>query len=370
MGFTEPYISLQPDNASMLTLLSDTNQTTVVSMVLYSQEDQLIVSMERFAHELKSVECDQNMTLTFKSNRTFGLVQESWDWVNFNGLRNFIMVADYPGCGKNQSRDPWVVNGVTFDSSSLTVHMNAILKTWKDVANTYTMDFGDFTPSTHTQEKRFLDVSFDKSFTVPLTSTLPTDIFSVTYANGLENITLNIDCNDCGTTGDIVFSGHIEASLFGGISVLQLSATPHNVGANLNVTVELEGILNLDVVDPYEVNKKLLTIPLPGGGFSIPDLITFGPNAQISAGLALDSLEGQASVDFGIHAAIPDTAVAVVDLHSKQKVDIHGWEPVITAEPLHIEAEIEAKVELYTEIAVAVSLLFFGNFILCKSLYA
>lgn len=330
-------------------------------MVLYTQEDELIVSMERFAQDLKSVECDENMSLTFKSNLTFALVQQNWNWVNFNGLRTFIMVADYPGCGKNLSRNPWVVSNVTFDSSSLTVHMDAVLKTWKDVAHTYTLDFGDFTPSTQTKEKRFLDVSFDKSFTVDLTSTLPTDIFSLTSDDGLRNVSLGINCNDCGTTGDIVFSGHIEASLFDGITVLQLSATPHNIAANLNLTFELEGMLNLDVSDPLQFNKKLLIIPLPGGGFTIPDLITFGPNAQVSAGVALDSLEGQASIEFGIHASIPNTAVAVVDLHSKQTVDIHGWEPVIIAQPLEIEAEIEVEIELYTEIAVAVSLLFFGK---------
>lgn len=348
----------------MLILFSDSKQSTVLSMVMYSQEDELIVSMERFAHDLKSVECDENMSLTFKSNLTFGLVQKSWNWVNFNDLRTFVMVANYPGCGKNQSRDPWVVSNVTFDSSSLTVHMDAVLKTWKDVAHTYTLDFGDFTPSTQAEEKRFLDISFDKSFTVDLTSTLPTDIFSITSDNGLRNVSLDINCNDCGTTGDIVFRGHIEASLFDGITVLQLSATPHNISANLNLTFELEGMLNLDITDPLQVNKKLLTIPLPGGGFSIPDLITFGPNAQVSAGLALDSLEGQASIGFGIHASIPDTAVAVIDLHSKQKVDIHGWTPVITVEPLKIEAEIDAEVELYTEIAIAVSLLFFSKFAL------
>jgi hypothetical protein len=331
-------------------------------MVLYTQEDELIVSMERFAHELKYVECDANMSLTFKSNRTFGLVQKNWNWVNFNGLRTFIMIADYSGCGKNQSRDPWVISNVQFDSSSLTVHMDAVLKTWKDVAHSYTLDFGDFTPSAETNEKRFLDVSFDKSFTVDLTSKLPTDIFTITNDDGLRNVTLAIDCNDCGTTGNIVFSGHIEASLFGGITTLQLSATPHNIAANLNLTFDLSGMLNLDISDPLEINKKLLTIPFPGGGFSIPDLITFGPNAQVSAGMALDSLEGQASIGFGVHAAIPNTAVAVIDLHSKQKVNIGGWEPVITTEPLHIEAEIDAEIELYTEIAVAVSLLFLVSF--------
>ena len=328
---------------------------------MYTPEDQLIVSMERFAHQLKSVDCSENMTLTFNSNRTFGLVQQSWNWVNFNGLRTFILVADYPGCGKNESRNPWVVSNVQFDSSSLTVYLDAVLSTWKEVAQTYTLDFGELTPSTEATEKRLFSIGFDKSFTVDLTSTLPTDIFSLAIDNSLGNVSLALDCHDCGTTGDIVFSGHVEASLFSGITVLQLSATPHNVAANLNLTLELDGELNMEQTEPYQVNEKILTIPLPGAGFTIPDLITFGPNAQVSAGFALDSLEAGASIEFGVHASIPNTAVAVVDLHSKQTVDIHGWEPVITTQPLEVHAEIEAQVELYTELSIAVNLLLFSK---------
>jgi hypothetical protein len=178
------------------------------------------------------------------------------------------------------------------------------------VAHTYTLDFGEFAPSTPTPERRFLDVSFDKSFTVDLASPLPTDIFSITSDNGVRNVSLGINCNDCGTIGDIVFSGHIEASLFDGITALQISATPHNIAANLNLAFELKSMLNLDIADPLQVNKKLLTIPLPGGGFTIADLITFGPNAQVSGGIVVDSLEGQASIEFGVHASVLNTAVA------------------------------------------------------------
>jgi hypothetical protein len=108
------------------------------------------------------------------------------------------------------------------------------------------------------------------------------------------------------------------------------------------------------------LNKRLLTIPLPSG-FSIPGLLTFGPNVDINAGLSLDSLEGEATISTGITATIPDSSVAKVDLLGKKAVDISGWVPQFTTDPIVVEAEIDAEVELYTELAVAVSLLVLGK---------
>ncbi len=107
-------------------------------------------------------------------------------------------------------------------------------------------------------------------------------------------------------------------------------------------------------------NKRLLTLPLPSG-FSIPGLLIFGPNVDINAGLSLDSLEGEATITAGITSKIPDSSVAKVDLRAKQKLDISGWPPRFTTDPITIRAEIDAEVELYAEIAVAVSLLALGE---------
>jgi hypothetical protein len=185
--------------------------------MVYTKDDELVISMERFAHELKAVNCSQNMWLTFKSNDTFQYVMQTWNWVNVYGTRSFIMVANYPGCGVDSSREPWVVNNVRAYNSSLTIYLDATKKTWQEVLHTYDLDFGDFVPPQSTKERRFLDVNFDKSFTVDLSSQLPTELFKTTTPN---NITLAVDCINCGTKGTLVFAGHISASLFDGITAI------------------------------------------------------------------------------------------------------------------------------------------------------
>lgn len=329
-------------------------------MILYTKDNELVISMERFAHELKSVNCGQNMMLTFKSKAAYEYIMKTWIWVNLNGTRSFIMVANYPGCGKDRSREPWVVSNVYFYNSTLTVHLDATKKTWKEVAHTYTLDFGDFIPEPSTNQRRFLNVNLDKSFTLDLTAQLPTEIFKTPTPN---NMSLAIDCIDCGTKGTLVFAGHISASLFDGITSILLSATPHGIEANLKLSFDLSGSLSFEVAGALKVNKKLLTLPLPSG-FNIPDILTFGPNVDINAGFSLDNLEGEAKITTGISAKIPDSSVAKIDLVAKHAVDISGWVPQITTDPLTLEAEIDAEVELYTEIAVAVSLLVLGKIFL------
>jgi hypothetical protein len=54
---------------------------------------------------------------------------------------------------------------------------------FKDLAgslHTYDLDFGDYIPPPSTNERRFLDVNLDKSFTVDLSSQLPTELFKTT----------------------------------------------------------------------------------------------------------------------------------------------------------------------------------------------
>jgi hypothetical protein len=89
-------------------------------------------------------------------------------------------------------------------------------------------------------------------------------------------------------------------------------------------------------------------------------VLTFGLNVDINAGLSMDRLEGEATITTGITATIPDSPVTKIDLLGQKAVDISGWIPQFTTDPITIEAEVDAEVELYTELAVAVSLLVLG----------
>ncbi|KAH8816950.1 hypothetical protein F5884DRAFT_665295 [Xylogone sp. PMI_703] len=331
-----------------------TKHSTVVSMVVVSKQDQLIIDMDKFKFELLSVNCTENMMMQFRHDWSYQAAVKSWEWVNFNGIRSFVMVTDYKGCGADKSRDPWVVSNIRYSPSNRTVYLDGVKKTWKDVSNSYTLDFGDFdpTPGASAVDKRFLDVSLNKAFTLDLSSTFPSDIVNWTSPEA----NLAITCDNCGTKGTLVFAGHIEASLFGGIETFVISATPHGIEANVNLNVSFEGEVDFSGAIPLQKDVTLLTLPV-GPGWTIPHILTFGPNIQINAGMSLDYIIGRATVSTGISAQIPDSSVAKVDLQSKKAVQISGWIPNIVTQPLHVDAEVDAQVELYTEVAVGVSLI-------------
>lgn len=82
----------------------------------------------------------------------------------------------------------------------------------------------------------------------------------------------------------------------------------------------------------------------------------------------MNNVGGSASVKAGISADIPDSSVAKIDIASKNPVQISGWIPEITTRPLEINAQIDAQVNIYTEIAVAVSLEVLGELFLLNLL--
>jgi hypothetical protein len=216
------------------------------------------------------------------------------------------------------------------------------------------MDFGDYAPVPG-HKARFLDVSLNKAFTLDLSSSFPTSIvnWNTTGAH------FSVNCNNCGTKGTLVFAGHIEASLFGGVEKFEITATPFGIEADLNLDLEFEGEVDFGGLIPLQEDFTLLTLPIPSG-WTIPHLLTFGPNVQIKAGIAVDYIEGSASLTTGISAKIPDDSIAKVDLTSKKPLTISGWIPTVETQPLHVEAQLNAGVELYTEVAVAVSLIVLG----------
>jgi hypothetical protein len=92
--------------------------------------------MDYFAQDLKFVTCDNDLSLTFTDNATYTAAINDWDWVNFYGNRNFIMVVNYGGCDADDARQPWIVTNAEYDNPSSTVHFTAYQTTWKDLNNT------------------------------------------------------------------------------------------------------------------------------------------------------------------------------------------------------------------------------------------
>jgi hypothetical protein len=320
-------------------------------MTMSTGGEELIISMERFASQLKSVDCSQDMMMSFNSQDSYSSAVASWDWVNFSENRTFIMIANYPGCGAANSRQPWVVSNVAYDPVNLAVHLNATEKTWQEVAHTYSLDFGRYSPPTSTKNKR--QFSGDKQISLDLGATLPADLTSGIggAANGLS-----IACNSCGTQGKITLDGHIESSWFQ-ITVFTISAKPVGLQADLNLalTVTSENLAYSWKPDPI----TFFTIPI--GGFSIPELITVGPSLEIGAGLALSGAKGSATISSTIKAVIPDSSIAQVSLVGNKGSTFSGWAPQFETGPLKVDAQLSATAEVYGQASLEIGVSVLGN---------
>ena len=100
---------------------------------------------------------------------------------------------------------------------------------------------------------------------------------------------------------------------------------------------------------------ELLTIPLPAG-WSIPGILTFGPNAKVLTSYKLGLIEGTATLGTGVAIMVPDDSLAKVDVLAEDSLDFHGWVPTVQTRPLTLEAEISASAQIYTKVTVGVGL--------------
>ena len=311
--------------------------------------------MGKFAWGLKAARCTEDMMLQFYHNISFQAAQREWEWVNFNSMRSFVMVADHIKCGRDWSPEPWVVSRATYHPHNLTILLHAEKSTWKKVTHSYMLDFGEVRRG---NSKRQFDFDFDGAFTLNLASKWPRTFINQTW----QGTKFTVSCDDCGVQGALEFAGHVEGSVFGGLDHLMLSATPKGLGAALNLEATLKGFYNFAGKDWASQEFDLFTIPLPSG-WRIPGVLTFGPNAKLLAGYELTSIAGQATITAGVSAAIPDNSIAKLDLIAEEKVEVRGWLPTFDFQPPTLtEGGIEAKGKVWGKLAVAVSLEIFGTF--------
>lgn len=321
-------------------------------MTMFTAEDELIISMERFAHVLERVTCNESMSMSFRSNSSYQHAIKAWDWVNFNENRTFVMIANAQGCGAAKSRQPWVVSWAEYDPKHLTVHLNATKKEWKEVAHSYNMDFGQYAPAAPSNHTKRL--SFDHSVSLDLTAEAPVEFFTqLTIPDG---ISFSLTCTKCGTRGTLLMSGHIETSWFH-MTSFTVQAVPQGVAADLNMKFSLAMVIPGTTFSPEPIT--FFTIPL--GGFSIPGILQLGPALTLGAGVSIVGLQGSASIAAAISATIPDTAIAEYQLVEPRGATFSGWEPQFSNGPLDISEALTASVDVFGRAEVGVALEIFGT---------
>lgn len=332
-------------------------------MVAYSKQDERILDMDKFGFALEEANCAAGSTyIKFKHDLIYHAAKIAWEWVNYNDMRAFVLVPSWKGCGEHRSHDPLVVKKVTFDDKTKKITLESTQSTWKKVMNTFVLDFGEVVLGGD-GKKRDIIPDLDKKFRLDVGATLPQELFGWELNEGALNASLTANCNECGTQGTLVFAGHMEASLgWGGIDVdkFEISVTPEDVQAGVNLSLDFEGQLDFRKLTGQRPSAEITLLEIPVSGWNIPKIFEFGPRIQLNAGYGIDYIGGMASASAGIVAKIPNDAIAKLDLLADDSVQVSGWMPEIETQPLEIEAQVDAQADLYTEIALSVSLTVLG----------
>jgi len=327
---------------------------------------QKIIDMERFADGIIEATCSENMVLQFGQRSVFATARKQWEWVNQNPQNALVLVGDPVLCKSGISRDPWLASHIIFDPATLVVRLDAAKKTWSEVTDEYEIDFGA-AATRPTQKRSFLDDAYDLAYEVPLATKFPTNLFSFHAGNPSESeMDFKVNCQQCGISGKLFFTGRIAGNYLTGVTQLDLSLVPVGIEATLNLEFLFAGVYKPGmyglpdakaVLDVYDVSL----LDLLPAGWLISGLIDLGPGIKIQAGVELDSLEGTAQVRTGFTAKVPEDSVARLALRSEDVVQWNGWLPNIEVQPIALEAEVSALVKFYAQIVPSFDFVIFGE---------
>lgn len=258
------------------------------------------------------------------------------------------MINNYGPCAaaSPSGRQPWIVHGVdAYDEQNFIVNFNATLSEWDDVMANAVIEFGN-APSISTKRSE----TISKSLSLSLAHDLPQTFFSKTTNSGLD---FSIDCPGCATTGSIDIQGKIVLGTTLGIPTsiksVSIDTSPKGVGAKLALGCGVSGTLG----SGWEKEWNLITVGLPG--WSIPKIITLGPQFNVDAGFTLSGIQGSAQISAGMDISIPDSSSAVLGITGVDS-SFHGWIPHVTPQAPKVSAVIDGKLELYTELSLDIGL--------------
>jgi len=341
-----------------------------------AQPNETILDLERFDDEVEIVSCTDHdevvderepMTLRFRDPDDYQTAFAAWDWVNKADERSFILIESSNECGTPGRRRTWRVQSMGEGSHGLTMNLKIEPQSWKDSLKDYELKWGEQIPVPLQRRWDFglPDVGKSFGFDFSVAHPFPTQIFSETAGK----VGMDLVCNECGTQGSLSFSGEVRGTITG---LTKASATirPKGISAAVNLGMKLSADSSALGFPAFSKHWTLATIPVPNAGFSIPHILTLGPNIQINAGFELNQIRAAAMISSGVTATIPDSSVASIDLMSKKQLDVSGWKPTFDFKPLTVSAELEAQAEFFIEAAAAISLLILGMPFLRSSICA
>ncbi|KAI4098819.1 MAG: hypothetical protein L6R37_006273 [Teloschistes peruensis] len=311
-------------------------------MTLYAPDGLQIVMMERFEPLTSAVDCkgdDGHMSLTFKSKDAFKHALDTWNFINQAPEKKFLLIANHDGCGPDDERQPYLITKVQENEATLTTNLTAQKAPWSEIAGSYDLDFGRAIPTNKTIERRgFFDIlsgdsDTSKSVSFPLsvgtpgvTTAIVSTSVSVPLPLALHTTTdklysFSLNCLDCYVTGSFEVTGHLSVHDYH-LQDFTLSGTPQDFAAKL--------MLGTTIAAPYSpdslsYNKTLFSAPIPDAGISVTGIFSLGAIVSYDIGVST-TFRGSASMNFGLTASLPNTAVAIADIQNPTQSSATGFD--------------------------------------------
>ncbi|KAL8687877.1 MAG: hypothetical protein Q9218_006073 [Villophora microphyllina] len=297
-------------------------QLLLANMTLYAPDGLQLVMMERFELLTSAVDCngdDGSMSLTFKSQDAFNHALDTWSFINQAPEKKFLLIANHDGCGPNDERQPYLITKVQEDSAKLTTHLTAEKAPWSDVASTYDLDFGKAVAIKKPNQRRnILTGSTDtsKSVSFPLNVGTPGVATSI-----VDTSIFSLSCLDCYVAGSFEVTGHLSVHHFK-LQDFTISGTPQDFAAKLELGTTITASYS---PDSLSYNKTLFSAPIPDAGISVTGIFSLGAIVSYDIGVST-TFKGSASMNFGLTASLPNTAVAIADIQNPTQSSATGFD--------------------------------------------
>lgn len=243
---------------------------------------------------VESVDCaTEDITIKFGSAESLQAAQEAWKWVNADAANTMIYVAEGQACAGTKGRQPFSVESISYDAVAQTALMAASLTKWKDFVEDASIRIAgvpvDATGSDAQAVKR-------RGVSKDVTIDIGHDFSGPIFNTDVDGISVALNCDSCKTHGTA--DADITLSLSSGFSA---SVRTHNsFGADMDVSLTASGTLT----DPLSFSVPIATVPL--AGFSIADLVDFGPQLNIAADASVSAVSASATASLGVSASLPD----------------------------------------------------------------
>lgn len=106
------------------------------------------------------------------------------------------------------------------------------------------------------------------------------------------------------------------------MKALDLEASPQNFLAKLELETTVS---STSAPDTLTHTKELLSAPIPGAGISVTGIFKLGAVVSYDVGISA-SFAGNAVVQYGLQASLPNTAKVVADVHNPASSSATGFD--------------------------------------------